>query len=58
MAEAGKADAVATIGTREWADKFHAHLDVCRQCEQHPFELCRVGAALLMGKPIPAAGER
>jgi hypothetical protein len=38
------------IGTKEWVDRFHAHLDVCKQCEQHPFELCPVGTALLMGK--------
>ena len=30
------------------ADNFHAHLDVCPQCEQHPFELCAVGHRLLM----------
>jgi len=27
--------------------KFHAHLDVCSQCENHPFSLCSVGARLL-----------
>lgn len=26
---------------------FHAHLDVCKQCANHPFELCKVGAELL-----------
>ena len=26
---------------------FHAHLDVCYQCEHHPFGLCRTGARLL-----------
>ena len=30
------------------ADAFHAHLDVCAQCADHPFQLCRVGAALLV----------
>ena len=28
-------------------DKFHAHLDVCPQCEKHPFDLCPTGAKLL-----------
>jgi hypothetical protein len=32
----------------EAADRFHAHLDVCEQCEQHPFDLCPVGQKLLM----------
>ena len=30
------------------ADNFHAHLDVCPQCEQHPFDLCPIGHKLLM----------
>lgn len=25
---------------------FHAHLGECRQCADHPFELCRDGARL------------
>jgi hypothetical protein len=29
------------------ADHFYAHLDVCRQCEGHPFQLCPVGDKLL-----------
>jgi hypothetical protein len=29
-------------------DAFHAHLDVCRQCRDHPFQLCRTGAELLV----------
>ncbi len=28
-------------------DAFHKHLDDCRQCANHPFELCSVGAELL-----------
>lgn len=28
-------------------DKFHAHLDVCSQCCNHPFALCPTGARLL-----------
>ena len=27
--------------------KFHDHLDVCKQCREHPFGLCSVGARLL-----------
>lgn len=30
------------------ADNFHAHLDVCPQCEGHPFQLCAAGQALLL----------
>lgn len=26
---------------------FHAHLDICEQCRERPFDLCRVGDALL-----------
>ncbi len=37
-------------------DRFHAHLDVCSQCERHPFDLCPIGVKLLrsaaMGEPI------
>ena len=29
------------------ADAFHSHLDVCVQCEEHPFQLCRLGDKLL-----------
>lgn len=28
-------------------DIFHAHLDVCAQCREHPFDLCPAGAVLL-----------
>lgn len=28
------------------ADAFHAHLDECRQCREHPFDLCGVGHIL------------
>lgn len=31
----------------ERGDKLHRHLDVCEQCEQHPFDLCPIGAKLL-----------
>ena len=26
---------------------FHAHLDVCSQCREHPFDLCEIGDAAL-----------
>lgn len=29
------------------SDEFHAHLDVCTQCEKNPFDLCEIGARLL-----------
>jgi hypothetical protein len=28
-------------------EAFHNHLDSCAQCEQHPFDLCAIGARLL-----------
>lgn len=28
-------------------NRYHAHLDVCKQCREHPFALCRQGAELL-----------
>lgn len=28
-------------------DEFHAHLDVCQQCRDNPFDLCPIGATLL-----------
>lgn len=37
------------------AEKFHAHLDACQQCEQRPFELCVVGAKLLKAAAEDAA---
>jgi hypothetical protein len=27
--------------------EFHSHLDDCRQCREHPFDLCAVGNKLL-----------
>lgn len=32
----------------ESMDKFHAHLDECEQCRDHPFGLCPSGSALLL----------
>jgi hypothetical protein len=26
---------------------FHVHLDACRQCRDHPLDLCTIGAGLL-----------
>lgn len=26
---------------------FHAHLDTCKQCVHHPFNLCKIGETLL-----------
>lgn len=34
------------MSSRVRAD-FHAHLDGCEQCANHPFELCSEGARLL-----------
>lgn len=28
-------------------DAFHAHLDVCKQCFNHPLELCPIGNGLI-----------
>jgi hypothetical protein len=28
-------------------DKFHKHLDECKQCRENPFALCFVGTLLL-----------
>jgi hypothetical protein len=36
---------------------FHKHLDVCSQCEEHPFDLCREGARLLEVAGAKAAEE-
>lgn len=29
------------------SEQFHAHLEACKQCEDHPFQLCQVGERLL-----------
>ena len=29
------------------SDPFHQHLDVCKQCADHPFDLCAEGAKLI-----------
>lgn len=28
-------------------EKFHKHLDECRHCNDHPFDLCKIGKDLL-----------
>lgn len=45
-------------------EAFHAHLDTCRQCEQHPFDLCPTGTQLIQDiennrhpSPAPAPGR-
>lgn len=38
-------------------DKFHAHLDICSQCRNHPFDLCSIGARLLIDAATTADGE-
>ena len=39
---------------------FHAHLDACPKCRNHPFELCNVGANLLhvaVVQPVPRVDD-
>jgi hypothetical protein len=42
-------------------DIFHAHLDKCAQCREHPFDLCKEGAGLLReaayGLPLRQASK-
>lgn len=42
---------------RQAADAFHAHLDVCEQCEQHPFDLCERGLQLFAAIPGTRSGR-
>lgn len=37
-------------------DEFHDHLALCRQCREHPFALCSIGAWLL--RQAAQQGER
>jgi hypothetical protein len=40
-------------------DRFHAHLDQCRQCRDNPFKLCCVGIMLMEQiKAALAAAEK
>ena len=43
--------------TKNGTDTFHAHLDVCAQCEKHPFDLCPIGAVLLQGVAIGPSAD-
>ncbi len=47
-----------TQTTHERIDKFHAHLDICSQCEKHPFALCPTGAKLLKEAAVGEEEER
>lgn len=37
-------------------NRFHAHLDICEQCREHPLNLCEVGAYFL-GKAVDAGDD-
>ena len=37
----------------EVINDFHAHLDVCYQCRNHPMNLCPTGAVLLQRAAFP-----
>jgi hypothetical protein len=37
-------------------DRFHAHLDVCERCREHPMDLCAEGATLLRDAAVGAGG--
>lgn len=34
-------------GPSDEREAFHAHLDACPQCRNHPFDLCRIGEGLM-----------
>ncbi len=34
---------------KQLAAKFHAHLDVCKQCAEQPFNLCAEGHRIMVG---------
>ena len=38
----------AQVATSDATGAFHAHLDACAQCREHPMDLCAVGAGLLV----------
>jgi hypothetical protein len=38
----------------KFGDTFHAHLGVCEQCADHPFDLCPTGALLLRSSATEA----
>jgi hypothetical protein len=39
--------AVAVQGALDKGEPFHAHLEVCAQCRDHPFDLCPTGATAI-----------
>jgi hypothetical protein len=39
-------------------DTFLDHLDKCKQCEQHPFALCKIGDALMREDAIDPVFEQ
>jgi len=41
-------------GLEKRQQDFHAHLDRCDHCARHPFDLCAIGAALLMATALKA----
>lgn len=34
--------------------RFHAHLDKCQRCREHPFDLCVIGGELLRSAALDA----
>jgi hypothetical protein len=62
--EAGEASRAVRASGQARIDAFHAHLDACAWCREHPFDLCAKGKPLLKaaasadtGTP-PDAGEK
>jgi hypothetical protein len=42
-------------------NSYHDHLDICRQCREHPFNLCTEGAQILkneVNKPLTGVERR
>ena len=37
----------------DFVGQFHAHLDECETCREHPFDLCPIGHRLLTTPHIP-----
>ncbi len=37
-------------------NEFHQHLDACKQCREHPFNLCRTGSDALEKQALPQVG--
>jgi len=46
------------MNSKDLADRFHGHLDTCKQCRDNPFGLCKTGELLLFSAaaalPFPA----